>query len=159
MLDQTVFALVFAAAIGSGVVGGIFYAFSSFVMKALGRLPPEQGAAAMNHISVTVITPSFMMAFMGAAFIRAVLVVASCFWWDQGSGKLMLAASLTYLVDNIGVTMVCNVPLNNQLAAVLSPQLAELWSRYQNIWTIWNHVRTVVAIISAIFFIGALCLF
>jgi uncharacterized membrane protein len=154
MLDQAVFALVFAAAIGSGVVGGILYAFSSFVMKALGRLPTEQGAAAMNHINVTVITPSFMMAFMGTAFVSAVLVVASYFWWDQWSGKLMLVASLIYLVGNIGVTMACNVPLNNQLAAVSSHKQVELWLHYQNIWTMWNHVRTVASIISAIVFMG-----
>jgi uncharacterized membrane protein len=159
MLEQTVFALVFAAAIGSGVVAGILYAFSSFVMKALGRLPAEQGAAAMNHINVTVITPSFMMAFMGTAFVCAVLVVASCFWWNQWSGKLMLAASLLYLVGTIGVTMVCNVPLNKQLAAVSSHKQAEVWSHYQKIWTIWNHVRAAAAIISSILFIGALCLF
>jgi uncharacterized membrane protein len=42
MLDRTILALTFAAAIGSGVVGGIFYAFSSFVMAALGRLPPRR---------------------------------------------------------------------------------------------------------------------
>jgi uncharacterized membrane protein len=55
MLDRTILALTFAAAIGSGVVGGIFYAFSS--LAALGRLPSAQGAAAMNAINVTVTIP------------------------------------------------------------------------------------------------------
>jgi len=40
MFDRAMFIVAFAAAIGSGVVGGIFYAFSTFVMAALGRLPP-----------------------------------------------------------------------------------------------------------------------
>jgi uncharacterized membrane protein len=57
MIERSIITLVFIAAIGSGIVGGIFYAFSSFVMPALGRLPPEQGVAAMNSISVTVINP------------------------------------------------------------------------------------------------------
>lgn len=34
-----------AAAIGAGLTAGIFYAFSTFVMAALGRIPPEQGIA------------------------------------------------------------------------------------------------------------------
>jgi uncharacterized membrane protein len=79
MLDRTIFALTFAAAIGSGVVGGIFYAFSSFVMAALGRLPSAQGAAAMNAINVTVINPTFMIAFMGTTLVCLVLAGGSLF--------------------------------------------------------------------------------
>ena len=155
-MSRLIFALVFIAAIGSGIVGGIFYAFSSFVMRGLGRMPPEQGAAAMNHINVTVITPSFMLAFMGTALICAIILIASLFWWGQFSGKLMLAASLLYLVGSIGVTMVYNVPLNNQLAAGSAAQHAELWPHYLNVWTMWNHVRTVASIVAAILFTIAL---
>jgi hypothetical protein len=62
MVDKTPLAigLVFVAAVGSGIVAGIFFAFSSFVMAALERIPPVQGIAAMNSINVTVINPSFM---------------------------------------------------------------------------------------------------
>jgi uncharacterized membrane protein len=157
-MSRPIFALVFIAAIGSGIAGGIFYAFSSFVMRALGRMPPEQGAAAMNHINVTVITPSFMLAFMGTALICAIILIASCFWWGQISGKLMLAASLLYLAG-IGVTMVCNVPLNNKLAAGSAAQHAELWPHYLNVWTMWNHVRTAASIVAAILFTIALLVF
>ena len=102
--SRVILVLILIAVIGSGIVGGIFYGFSSFVMRGLGRLPPEQGAAAMNHINVTVITPSFMLAFMGTALICVVILIASYFWWGQLSGKLMLAASLLYWVGCIGVT-------------------------------------------------------
>ena len=73
MLERAIFILTFAAAIGSGVVGGIFYAFSSFVMAALGSLPSAQGAGAMKAINVTVINPVFMLAFMGTAVLCLVL--------------------------------------------------------------------------------------
>jgi uncharacterized membrane protein len=36
------------AAVGSGLMAGLLFAFSNFVMKALTRLPPEQGMAAMQ---------------------------------------------------------------------------------------------------------------
>ena len=45
------------ALLGSGIVGGVFYAFSSFVMKALARVPSEEGIAAMQSTNVVVISP------------------------------------------------------------------------------------------------------
>ena len=158
MLDRTILALTFAAAIGSGIVGGIFYAFSSFVMAALGRLPSAQGAAAMNAINVTVINPTFMMAFMGTTLVCLVLAGGSLFWWGRTGATLSLAARLIYIVGCFGVTMVCNVPLNDQLAAVASAQEPALWSRYLDVWTAWNHVRTLASITSALLFSAALYL-
>ena len=156
MLDRAIFASTFLAAIGSGVVGGIFYAFSSFVMAALGRLPSAQGAAAMKAINVTVINPVFMLAFMGTAIVCLVLAGASLMGWGRSFGILILAASVIYLVDCFGVTMLFNVPLNNQLAAVAPTEEAALWSRYLEVWTAWNHVRTLAPILSAMLFTAAL---
>ncbi|MDP1582752.1 MAG: DUF1772 domain-containing protein [Bradyrhizobium sp.] len=156
MLEHAIFLLTFAAAIGSGVVGGIFYAFSSFVMAALGRLPSAHGAGAMKAINVSVINPVFMLAFMGTAVLCLVLAAASLIWWGRPGGMLMLAASLLYLAGCFGVTMLFNVPLNNQLARVAPTQEAALWSRYLDVWTAWNHGRTLASILSAILFTAAL---
>ena len=156
MLERAIFTLTFAAAIGSGVVGGIFYAFSSFVMAALGSLPPAQGAGAMKAINVTVINPVFMLAFMGTAVLCLALAGGSLIWWSRPGGMLMLAASLIYLLGCFGVTMLFNVPLNDRLAAVAPAQEAALWARYLDVWTAWNHVRTLASILSAILFTAAL---
>lgn len=156
MLERAIFILTFAAAIGSGVAGGIFYAFSTFVMAALGSLSSAQGAGAMKAINVTVINPVFMLAFMGTAVLCLVLAAASIIWWGRPGGVLMLAASLLYLFGCFAVTMLFNVPLNNQLAAVTSAQEAALWSRYLDVWTAWNHARTLASIASAILFTAAL---
>ena len=126
MLERAIFTLTFAAAIGSGVVGGIFYAFSSFVMAALGNLPSAQGATTMKAINVTVINPVFMLAFLGTAGLCLVLAGASLIWWGRPGGMLMLAASLLYLLGCFGVTMLFNVPLNDQLAAAAPAQEAAL---------------------------------
>lgn len=158
MLERAIFTLTFAAAIGSGVVGGIFYAFSTFVMAALGSLPSAQGAGAMRAINVTVINPVFMLAFMGTTILCLVLAGGSMIWWGRIGGMLILAASLTYLIGCFGVTMLFNVPLNNQLAAVAPAQEAALWSRYLDVWTAWNHVRTLASMLSAILFTAALLL-
>jgi uncharacterized membrane protein len=47
-MDGPLYALTLAAALGCGLVGGVFFAFSSFVMAALRRLPPADGIAAMK---------------------------------------------------------------------------------------------------------------
>jgi uncharacterized membrane protein len=159
MLDQTVFYATFAAAVGAGLVTGIFYAFSSFVMAALVRLPPACGIGAMQAINVVVINRSFMLAFFGTAIICCGLLGAAYPQWNGGSGKLLLVGSLLYLLGTIGVTMVFNVPLNNALAAVQphTPQATSLWSHYLERWTTWNTVRTFASAASTVLFIAALC--
>src|SRR5262245_6488620 len=110
MLSTFIFVLTFAAAIGSGLVAGIFFAFSSFVMAALGRLPAEQGMAAMQQINITVINPVFMLAFMGTGLLCVALALGVVFSWDGTGAKPILIAAVLYLVGCIGVTMVFNVP-------------------------------------------------
>jgi uncharacterized membrane protein len=144
-------ALVFVAAIGSGLVGGIFFAFSSFVMAALGRIPPAQGVAAMNSINVTVIDPSFMTAFIGTGVLCLVIGVGSLFMWNHAGAWIAFGASLVYLLGCIGTTMILNVPLNNQLASIADPATAiAFWPQYLKLWIKWNHVRTITAALSAV---------
>ena len=74
-----------------------------------------------------------------------------------GNG-LLLAGSLLYLAGAFLVTMICNVPRNNRLAAV-DPATAEgarVWSAYLREWTAWNHVRTVASAAATVAFILAL---
>ena len=158
MISHAIFVLVFAAAIGCGLVAGIFFAFSSFVMAALGRLPSDHGIAAMNAINVTVINPGFFLAFFGTAALCLAASAGVAVQWTPTGGALVLLASAIYLVGCIGVTIFRNVPLNNVLAAVTpgTPEAAALWTRYLSEWTFWNTVRTVAPIVSAILFTAAL---
>ncbi|WP_192245744.1 anthrone oxygenase family protein [Mesorhizobium silamurunense] len=150
--------LAFIAAIGSGVVGGVFFAFSNFVMPALARLPAAGGIAAMNSISITVITPTFMTALFGTGLICLVLIAAALFGWSQSGSYWLLAGAVIYPIGNPIVTMVFNVPLNDALAAVdpASANGAVVWTNYLSEWVMWNHVRTVTAIVAMACFIMAL---
>jgi uncharacterized membrane protein len=146
------------ATVGAGLAGGVFFAFSSFVMRALGAISPRAGVAAMNAINVTVINPGFMLVFLGTALLSFALALASLRWWGSLDGALLLAASLLYLLGCFGVTMVRNVPLNDALAA-LGPDPSDstgLWSRYLVEWTRWNHVRTLSCVGSTILLITVL---
>ena len=67
MSDGAFFVLTLVAALGRGIMGGVFFAFSAFIMKSLAGLPPAQGIAAMQAINVTAITLVFMLALFGTA--------------------------------------------------------------------------------------------
>jgi uncharacterized membrane protein len=143
--------LVLLSALGSGLVGGIFFAFSTFVMGALARLPAPQGIAAMQSINIVVINPVFMAAFMGTAALCIVVAAGALFGWAGPHPTLALAGAVLYLVGNIVVTMTGNVPLNNALAAIdpASAEGAAVWARYLSSWTTWNHVRTATGLMAA----------
>ena len=153
-------ALTLVVAVGSGIVAGIWFTFSNFVMAALARLPAEQGAAAMRTINRTVLNAGFFLLFFGTAAASLALAVLSLVRWEQPGSGLLSLGCLLYLVGAIGVTILRNVPLNDALEAA-KPGTAEeaaLWSRYQVDWTFWNHVRGVGTAAAAATFAAALAI-
>ncbi len=122
--------LLFISAIGCGLIGGVFFAFSTFVMQGLGRLPASQGAAAMQAINITAVTPVFMAALFGTAAVCVAAMIAA-------GDAYPLAGGFVYLIGVIGTTAAFNVPRNNRLAAADAdaPATAELWARYLAEWT------------------------
>ena len=158
MIDGLLSGLILLSALGCGLIAGVFFAFSAFVMKALARLPSAQGMAAMQSINVAVFNPLFMGAFFGTAAACALLAVAALFLWPRPDAGYLLAGSVLYLVGTVLVTMVFNVPRNQALAAV-EPESADgviRWAGYVPGWTAWNHVRSVAALLAAASFALAL---
>jgi uncharacterized membrane protein len=150
-------ALSFAAALGCGLMAGIFFAFSNFVMRAFARISPAQGMAAMQAVNITVLNPMFLSAFMGTALLCAADIALALMYGSANTAYLIAGGAL-YLLGNIGVTAVCNVPMNNALAAVDAgqPDAVRIWKHYLDRWTFWNHVRTITALAAAAAFILAL---
>ncbi len=150
--------LTFAAVLGSGLVAGIFFAFSTFVMRALGQLPENQGIAAMKAINVTVLNPWFFLAFFGTG---AVCLTVAFLAFGSAAGMhraYLLAGCALYLLGCLLVTLAFNVPLNNRLASVEPDSSGgeALWPNYLSRWTLWNHVRTAASLAAAGFFAMAL---
>jgi uncharacterized membrane protein len=137
--------------LGAGLVGGVFFAFSTFVMKALEELPPSQGVHAMQRINIVVLNPAFLGAFTGSALLSVIAIAAGFFAWESPRSAWLVAAGLAYLAGTFLVTIRMNVPLNNRLANLLpeSTAAATFWPQYVREWTRWNHVRTLAAIVSA----------
>ncbi|MDT9694596.1 anthrone oxygenase family protein [Streptomyces sp. P17] len=158
MIDGPYFVLTVLGVLGTGLVAGVFCAFSTFVMKGLAALPPGQGVAAMQAINVAAVTPAFMLVFIGSAVLCAVLaVVTFVLWPDEGTVELLLGSAL-YLFGSFGVTMVANVPRNDALMKMEAGtrEAAAYWTTYVREWTAWNHVRMVASAGAAISYVLAL---
>lgn len=102
--------------LGAATVGGVFFAFSSFVMRALGQLPLEAGVAAMPRINVVLLNAWFLGVFLGTAFLAALAAVTVLPVLPAPDAALLLIAALLYLVGSLTVTVRCNVPRNERLA-------------------------------------------
>jgi len=135
-------------ALGCGLSAGVFFAFSAFVMPALGLLPSGQGIAAMQSINKLAVTPAFMTALFGSALACAGLAAWSVMAWGERPAPWLLAGGLLYLVGAIVVTIAANVPLNDALAATRpdGTGAADRWNGYLRRWTAWNHLRTAAAL-------------
>ncbi|WP_097327099.1 anthrone oxygenase family protein [Paractinoplanes atraurantiacus] len=140
------------AVVGSGLMAGVFFAFSGFVMSGLRRLPDQAGAAAMRSLNVTAQRPPLMIALFGTAVLCVLVAVRALGTWSQaGSGWLLTGSVLTF-VGALGVTVVVNVPLNNRLNAETIA-----WSRFLDQWNPANHARTVLCLAGcAVLLVGLL---
>ncbi len=150
--------LTFAAVLGSGLVAGIFFAFSTFVMRALARIPTEQGIAAMQAINVSVLNPWFLGVFFGTGVVCVPIALLVLSGAAGPHPSLLLAGCVLYVAGSILVTVAGNVPLNDQLAAVDArrTEASALWRLYLIRWTRWNHVRTASSLAAAALFAAAL---
>lgn len=161
MLEDFHYVLVFIALLGSGLIAGVFFAFSTFVMKALSRLSSAEGIAAMPSINVTVLNPWLLGVHLGTAVVCIILLVWSVIEFGNiGSGYLM-TGSVFYFIGCFMATGVFNVLRNEVLAKLdASAETSQrVWRNYIDEWTFWNHVRAMASLFaSACFAIGFVCI-
>ena len=150
-MDGLLVVLTFTTGLGCGLSAGALFAFSSFVMKALARLQPAQGIAAMQSINVLAVTPVFMTALLGTGVLCVALGAWALADWHEASSPWLLAGGLLYVVGTIGVTVVYHVPRNDALAEI-DPNDSGAhphWQRYLDEWTRWNHLRVAAGLAAA----------
>jgi uncharacterized membrane protein len=147
-MDNVIGPLTAAAAVGSGLIAGLFFVFSVAIMPALARVPGPAAIALMQAINVVIVRTPFLLVFLGTALVGVVLAVLV-------PDPLRILAAACYLIGGIGVTAAANVPLNNALDRVeaTSDEGARLWTEYLSRWTAWNHVRTVTCTAATLAFV------
>lgn len=123
------------AATASGLMAGLFFAFSTAVMPGLADLPAEQARAAMRRINVRIQNPVFLLVFAGNVIPCGIEVF---------HGRVV--GGLLYVLGSFLLTMFVNVPMNNRLEQADDAY----WPEYLRRWTIWNHVRGLACLGSTI---------
>ena len=146
------------AALGCGLIAGVFFGFSSFVMPALARLAPAAGVRVMQSINLVVLNPWFLGVLLGTALVCAGLALNALRGWSEPGAGVRLAGSCLYLAGTMLVTTCYHVPRNEALARLPadSPEAERFWTQYVAGWSIWNHVRGASAFVASALLILAL---
>jgi uncharacterized membrane protein len=146
-----------AAAIGSGTLGGVLFAFSSFVMPALRRIPAPQGISAMQSINRQATTLAFGSLIAVTVFLAASVGVDAAVKRDIAAAGWVGAGSVSVFIA-LAITGAVNVPRNDRLASfdATTPEAATYWTTFLNEWNVANHVRTAFCILAALFYSAAL---
>jgi uncharacterized membrane protein len=155
-MTETQRLLTVIAAVCAGLCGGVFFAFSTFVMPALHKLRPAAGIAAMQEINRAAPNGLFMAVLFGPLVVLAWLVVA--FVRRPSSTTVYIVAGTVCFVAGLLVLMAYHVPHNNALDKVdpAGTGAAHTWQTYYSGWTAWNHVRTLAFTASTALFALAL---
>jgi uncharacterized membrane protein len=153
MFDAIVTVLLWLSALGCAVMAGLYFAFSAFIMRALGEIDRAAGIAAMIAINRVILRSAFMPVFLGSTLTSLALAVIALLRWGEPGTAAMLAGAAVYVLGMFGVTMARNVPLNNRLIAAGDDGT---WALYLTVWTRWNHVRTLASAAGLVLFVVAL---
>lgn len=146
-------AALWAAVLSTGLMAGIYFAFSVFIMSAFKTIPDTSAAIAMNAINKVILKSAFMPVFFGSSLLAIVLVFLAL--GDERAGLIMLAGGV-YILGMLLCTVLFNVPLNNRLLKASLENQAEIWQNYVIEWTRWNHVRSISSLLAFILYVLAL---
>lgn len=149
----TVQLLQFTAVLLTGLLSGLFYGYDCSVIKGLGNLSDIAYLQSFQSINKAIQNPYFFLSFMGSLLI---LPIAS--WLSYNSSNsvsfyLLLLATLIYFIGVFGVTIFCNVPLNEQLAnfsisTSSETEISIMRKAFEKPWNYYHSIRTVASIIS-----------
>lgn len=139
----------------TGLIAGLFYAYSCSVNPGLTRLKDVEYLSAMQAINSAILNPVFFLSFMGTLLL---LPISTWLQYTQGNSNvylLWLMAALVYVIGVFGVTVVGNVPLNDLLAkadlsSLSTAELATLRAKFEKPWLMYHQIRTFSVIISFI---------
>ncbi|GAB0156577.1 DUF1772 domain-containing protein [Chryseobacterium sp. Alg-005] len=142
----------------TALIGGLFYAYSCSVVLGLGKLSDMEYLKSMQSINREILNPVFFMSFMGTAVLLPVTTFV--FRTQNPAFIFLLLATLIYLIGVFGVTIVGNVPLNNQLdqfdiMSSTAESVKKMRDVFENRWNFLNHIRSICSVIAIIFVVCA----
>lgn len=154
--EWTLYLCLFLA-LWSAVIGGVFSAFSEFIMSGLLRAEPAGGIEAMQHINRTVLKTQFVAGILLIAPLSLFLAVHGWKNFEGAARAALLIAPGIYLPTVFLMTLFGNVPMNNKLERLdpTAPSSERYWSTYGRVWTRLNHFRSLGSVVTAIIYLAA----
>ncbi len=160
-MSQVLFLLIAVATLAYAFVGGVFLAFSDFIMRSLARTGASQGTATMQSVNEEVFRWVFMALFLGMAGASLGLIGFAVVFLSGPAATVIGLAGGIYLIGCFAVTVVCNVPMNEALARMDpgSEATQVYWNEvYVPRWSFWNTVRTMACAMSSALLLVAVML-
>ncbi len=138
-------------ALWSAVVGGVFSAFSEFIMAGLLRTDPAGGMEAMQQINRTVIKTQFVAGIMSIPVFAIAFGLYAVFVFSGPALVAMILAPAIFVPSVLLMTIFGNVPMNNKLDSLdhTAAGSCAYWQEYGRVWTRLNHFRTLGSIFTA----------
>lgn len=144
---------LFLAIVTTALSAGLFYAWVVSVIPGTRKISDQAYLETMQSINRAILNPWFFVIFMGPVLL---LIASTFFQYQLGIDQrfyLLLAATLTYIIGTLGVTMFGNVPMNNvvdvmNLSTFTPADFKEARTAYEVRWNQLNLLRTVAALAS-----------
>ena len=138
-------------ALWSAIVGGVFSAFSEFIMSALLKTETSGAIEAMQHINRDVIRTQFVAGILSITGFSVLFTLYSVAVFEGAALITLTIASLVYVSSVFLMTMLGNVPMNNRLESLdhTSAEAKSYWLKYGETWTRLNHFRSIGSILTA----------
>jgi len=158
--DWTLYFCLFLA-LWSAVIGGVFSAFSEFIMSGLLRAAPAGGIESMQHINRTVIKTQFVAGILLIAPFSVLMALYALMTFTGDARIILILAPIVYVPTVFVMTIAGNVPMNKRLERLdhKSAAAAVYWIEYGRVWTRLNHVRSIGSALTAgLYIIAAVAL-
>lgn len=149
MSSFVVTALLWISALSGGLMAGVYFAFSGFIMQAFDNTETSHAIIVMNSINERIQHSLFMPLFFGSSIVSVLLMIFTFVYWTETGSIYMLFSGLVYFVGMFACTVIFNVPLNGLLAKqdAGSEEAKQVWLHYRQIWTRWNDLRVLSSLV------------
>ncbi|WP_344081681.1 DUF1772 domain-containing protein [Luedemannella helvata] len=136
-----------AATVTTGMMAGIFFAYSNSIMPGLRRVDDDTFVRTFAALDRAILNPLFLVGgFLGAPVLTGLAIVLHVVDDARSPVPWMAAALVLYLVTFV-ITVAVNVPRNDALKAAdpATAGVAAIRAAFdERRWARWNLARTVL---------------
>lgn len=153
MMELFTTSVTAAAAIGSGVAGGVYFAFSTIVSPALRLRPASEAVTAMQRVNENAVRAPFMIVFFGGTLAACAAAATATISGAAPEAVPLRVIGAGLTLASVATTILFNVPRNNALARAKpsDPDAADVWRSFDAGWSPANTIRAALAIAGAVF--------